>query len=354
MAVSFQNNLFNNLFGANAFNNLKPQMKHEEKPKADEKAENRDKVASTDKSNRDSTAMNPIESLQSSIASKLMQALTSFSTQRMANQSNLSQVFENIANKANSANDIVQKTREEMGMDKVESQDKPKGTIGEMVSGSFVAYESITYSLSYDSASGQYSHSLSYSAGFVANFNTALTDKNGNQITTQSKLALGENFTNQITGGLESLTEDLKKLFEGQTFEIDFDGDFSDFGEELQNSLNDMLFLFESKDDSISKALQNPQNNALTSNKESQLNAMAEIFDNLKNALQSSLEMFAGIPKNEQTPPALMDWIKNQNNLTITATYEQYNAQWVGRQLDNSSLFFGSFNAMNASFKWEA
>lgn len=239
-------------------------------------------------------------------------------------------------------------------MDKVESQDKPKGTIGEMVSGSFVAYESITYSLSYDSASGQFSHSLSYSAGFVANFNAALTDKNGNQITTQSKLALGENFTNQITGGLESLTEDLKKLFEGQTFEIDFDGDFSDFGEELQNSLNDMLFLFESKDDSISKALQNPQNNALMSNKESQLNSMAEIFESLKNALQSSLEMFAGIPKNEQTPPALADWIKNQNNLTITATYEQYNAQWVGRQLDNSSLFFGSFNAMNASFKWEA
>ena len=74
MAVSFQNNLFNNLFGANALNNLKPQIKHEEKPKTDEKAENRDKVASTDKSNRDSTAMNPIESLQSSIASKLMQA----------------------------------------------------------------------------------------------------------------------------------------------------------------------------------------------------------------------------------------------------------------------------------------
>ena len=359
MAISFQNNLFNNLFGTNAFNNLKPQVRQEEKPKTDEKAENKEKVASTDKSNRDSTATNPIESLQSSIASKLLQTLTNFSTQRMANQSNLSQVFENIANKAKDAKDIVQKTREEMGMDKLESPDKPKGAISSagMISGSFVAYESITYSLNYDSASGQYSHSLSYSAGFVANFNTALTDKNGNQITTQSKLALGENFTNQITGGLESLTEDLKKLFEGQTFEMEFDGDFGDFGEELQNSLKDMLFLFESKDNSIAQALQTPQSNALTSDKESQVNRMGEIFDNLKNALQSSLEMFAGIPKNETSPalpPVIQEWFKNQNNLTITTSYEQYNAQWIGRKLDNSSLFFGSLNAFNASLRLEA
>lgn len=81
---------------------------------------------------------------------------------------------------------------------------------------------------------------------------------------------------------------------------------------------------------------------------------VSALLSNLKNILTSSLDMFVGIPKENQNNPAIADWLKNQNALTINASYEQFNAQWVGKKLDNSSLFFGSLNATSASFKFEA
>ncbi|TLD82374.1 hypothetical protein LS70_007120 [Helicobacter sp. MIT 11-5569] len=203
----------------------------------------------------------------------------------------------------------------------------------------------MTYSLSYDSKSGEYLETFEYSATFVASFNAEFSDKNGNRVKAQSQLALGKNFAHQLTNGQQERISALKNLLEGQTFNVDFDGDLSKIGENLQKALNNMLFLFETNGDS--NALQNPQKQDVSSNP-------MHLLSNLKNLLNSNLEMFVGIPKENQNNPIVSDWLKNQNALTISASYEELNAQWVGKKLDNSSVFFGSMSATSASFRFEA
>lgn len=208
--------------------------------------------------------------------------------------------------------------------------------------------QSITYTLNYNHQSEEYSQSLAYSSSFVATFNAEFTDRNGNKMKTQNQLALGKNFENQIIKGQESLASALKSLLEGQTFKMDFDGDFNEFGGDLQKGLNHNLYLFESIGDSLSKALQE---------KKPQKNHYESLVSNLQNALNSNLEMFVGIPKENQNTPALKDWFQNSNTLTITASYTEYSAQWIGKKLNNSESgiwFYGSIHQESASFKFEA
>lgn len=208
--------------------------------------------------------------------------------------------------------------------------------------------QSITYALNYHHQSGEYSQSLAYSSSFVTTFNAEFTDKVGNKIKTQNQLALGKNLENQITKGQESLSSALKSLLEGQTFKVDFDGDFNELGKDLQNGLNRNLYLFESIGDSLAKALQ--ETKTPKDNYES-------LLSNLQSALHSNLEMFVGIPKENQNTPALQDWLQTSNSLTITASYAEYSAQWIGKKLNNSESgiwFYGSIHQESASFKFEA
>ena len=112
-----------------------------------------------------------------------------------------------------------------------------------------------------------------------------------------------------------------------------------------------LLFLFESTGDSISKALQNTQK----ANAKNPQGDMSALFADLQNKLHSSLSMFAGIPNNERNNPTTKDWLKSSNALTITASYEQYSAQWIGKKLDNSeSSLWAYSSSKSASFKFEA
>lgn len=168
---------------------------------------------------------------------------------------------------------------------------------------------------------------------------------------TRNQLALGKNLENQLTNGQESIASALKNFFARQIFNVDFDGNFSDFGEGLKSGLDNMLFLFESTGDSISKALQNIQK----ANAKNPQGDMSALFADLQNKLHSSLSMFAGIPNNERNNPTTKDWLKSSNALTITASYEQYSAQWIGKKLDNSESSLWEYSSSkSASFKFEA
>lgn len=107
------------------------------------------------------------------------------------------------------------------------------------------------------------------------------------------------------------------------------------------------IFLFETND--ASKALQDKNSNLQTSKEDK----MAF----LQNLINSSLEMFVGIPKDKenQNNPILQDWLKSPNTLTISTSYEQYSAQWIGKKLDNSESSLREYSSSkSASFKFEA
>lgn len=343
MAISFQNNLFNNSF-TNAFDNLKPRISKGRDN--GEKTENKNTKTGTQDSNvainnqakQSIYNISPIDKAQNSIANMMLKSLEDAiqnGYDEIAN-SMLESIMKNAQLPASSAN----------------TPGSSKGGIyvGSLSNATSIEFtQSITYSLSYNSQSGEYSQTLQYSSSFIATFNAEFSDKNGNKMKTQSQLALGKNFEHQITNGQESLSSTLKSFLEGQTFNIDFDGDLSELGESLQKGLNNMLFLFETNDNSSSNVAQKSESQ---STKDS--TNVSALLSNLKNILTSSLDMFVGIPKENQNNPAIADWLKNQNALTIQSSYEQFDAQWVGKKLDNSNLFFGSLNATSTSFKFEA
>ncbi|TLD85892.1 hypothetical protein [Helicobacter sp. MIT 05-5294] len=343
MAISFQNNLFNNSF-ANAFDNLKPRI-----------AKGRDNGEKTENDN----AKTGTQDANITISNQSKQSIYNISPIDKAQNSIASVMLRNLEDAIQNGYDEIANSMLESIMKNAQlpasSANAPGGSKGGVYVGSlfnatsFEFTQNISYSLSYNSQSGEYSQTLQYSSSFTATFNAEFSDKNGNKMKTQSQLALGKNFEQQITNGQESLSSALKNFFERQTFNIDFDGDLSEMGESLQKGLNNMLFLFETNEDSASNAVQKSDSQSAKDSTN-----VSALLSNLKNILTSNLDMFVGIPKENQNNPAIADWLKNQNVLTINASYEQFNAQWAGKKLDNSSLFFGSLNATSASFRFEA
>ncbi|WP_300706605.1 MULTISPECIES: hypothetical protein [Helicobacter] len=344
MAISFQNNLFKNPFVTSGIENLKPKV-NQERNNSDKtedkntKANTQDTKATMESEIKQSLLnINPIDKAQNSLANVMLRNLADA----------LEGGYDEYANMM--IDSIIQNSKLPASSANAPGSSKGGVYIGSIFNTASIEFtQSLTYTLSYNSQSGEYSQSLQYSSSFVATFNAEFTDKNGNKMNTQNQFALGKNFENQLTNGQESISSALKSLLEGQTFNIDFDGDFNDFGEGLQNRLNNMLFLFETND--ASKALQDKNSNLQTSKEDK----MAF----LQNLINSSLEMFVGIPKDKenQNNPILQDWLKSPNTLTISTSYEQYSAQWIGKKLDNSESglwWYGSYSSKSASFKFEA
>ncbi len=325
MAISFQNNPFNNSF-SNSLDNLKPRVS--KGYNSGNKTENQNEKTDTQNTNivinseskQKIYNISPIDKAQNSLANVMLR--------------NLADAIENGYDEI--ANSMLESIMTNARLPK-SSANAPGGSKGAIYIGpifnatSFEVSQNTTYTLSYNNQNKETSQTLQYSSSFVATFNVEFSDKNGNKMKTQSQLALGKNFENQMTNGKELLSSTLKSFLERQTLNIDIDDDLSQFGE----GLNKMFFLLE--DNSSQKSKETTQ---------------ATLLANLKNMLNSNLEMFAGIPKENQNSPALADWIKNKNTLSISASYEQFTMQWVAKKLDNTNL--SAFNAMSASFKFEA
>lgn len=409
MAIAFQNNnpfgTFNNPFASNSFENLKPHIKQngresnaKESRKVNENTENQ--VAETIK--------NPLDVLRSSLTSKILGGLLNFGLQNAKNNA------ANLHNLRTLPNEM--KPKEEQGkplafsnpldtLKEVTKQDNTSkntpelneltflngdkaGTIGSVKpedinivrASSIEIQESITYTISYDSASGQYAQSLSYSSSLVANFDSEITDKNGNTFISRAQLVIGKSLENQITGGVESVNDTLKGFLEGQKFALEYDGELDE--ESFKNSgLDNMLLIMNSKNNAIAdtfKEVLGQKNdfgkiygradeelvslfenlhNQKAREKNSSLQTKEDKIAFLQNLINSSLEIFVGIPKENQNNPTLQDWLKSSNALTISTSYEQYSAQWIGKKLDNSESglwWYGSYSSKSASFKFEA
>ncbi|WP_297812847.1 hypothetical protein [uncultured Helicobacter sp.] len=409
MAIAFQNNnpfgTFNNPFASNSFENLKPHIKQngresnaKESRKVNENTENQ--VAETTK--------NPLDVLRSSLTSKILGGLLNFGLQNAKNNA------ANLHNLRTLPNEM--KPKEEQGkplafsnpLDTLKevtkrdntSKNTPElneltflngdkaGTIGSVKpedinivrASSIEIQESITYTISYDSASGQYAQSLSYSSSLVANFDSEITDKNGNTFISRAQLVIGKSLESQITGGVESVNDTLKGFLEGQKFALEYDGELDE--ESFKNSgLDNMLLIMNSKNNAIAdtfKEVLGQKNdfgkiygradeelvslfenlhNQKAREKNSSLQTKEDKIAFLQNLINSSLEIFVGIPKENQNNPTLQDWLKSSNALTISTSYEQYSAQWIGKKLDNSESglwWYGSYSSKSASFKFEA
>lgn len=342
MAVSFQTNPFN-AFASNAFENLKPKVNQERNNSDNTESKNT-------KANTQDT--------KTTIESEIKQSLLNITPIDKAHNSLANVMLRNLADALeggyNEYADMMLKTIIQNSQLPASATNAPGGSKGGVYIGSlfnttsFESTQNLKLTLSNNNPSGESTQTLQYSTSFAVTFNAEFTDKNGNKMATRNQLALGKNLENQLTNGQESIASVLKNLFATQTFNVDFDGNFSDFGESLKSGLDNMLFLFESTGDSISKALQNIQ----TANAKNPQGDMSALFADLQNKLHSSLSMFVGIPDNNPNNPATKDWLKNPNALTITATYEQYSAQWIGKKLDNSESSL--WEASSASFKFEA
>lgn len=341
MAVSFQTNPFNT-FASNAFENLKPKVNQERNNSDNTESKNA-------KANTQDTK---------TIESEIKQSLLNITPIDKAHNSLANVMLRNLADALeggyNEYADMMLKTIIQNSQLPASAANAPGGSKGGVYIGSlfnttsFESTQNLKLTLSNNNPSGESTQILQYSTSFAVTFNAEFTDKNGNKMATRNQLALGKNLENQLTNGQESIASALKDFFTRQIFNIDFDGNFSDFGESLKSGLDNMLFLFESTGDSISKALQNIQ----TANAKNPQGDMSALFADLQNKLHSSLSMFVGIQDNNPNNPATKDWLKSPNALTITATYEQYSAQWIGKKLDNSESSL--WEASSASFKFEA
>lgn len=343
MAVSFQTNPFKNPFASSGFENLKPKV-NQERNNSDN-AENKNTKANT-------------QDTKTTIESEIKQSLLNITPIDKAHNSLANVMLRNLADALeggyNEYADMMLKTIIQNSQLPASAANAPGGSKGGVYIGSlfnttsFESTQNLKLTFSNNNPSGESTQTLQYSTSFAVTFNAEFTDKNGNKMATRNQLALGKNLENQLTNGQESIASALKNLFAKQIFNVDFDGNFSDFGESLKSGLDNMLFLFESTGDSISKALQNIQ----TENAKNPQGDMSALFADLQNKLHSSLSMFVGIPDNNPNNPATKDWLKSPNALTITATYEQYSAQWIGKKLDNSESSL--WEASSASFKFEA
>lgn len=339
MAISFQNNSFKNPFiTASGFENLKPRMSKEQTSDAESKNTKTDTEDKTITLNNEVKQkllnISPIDKAQNSLANVMLR--------------NLADALEGGYNEYAELmlDSIIQNSKLPASSANAPGGSKGGVYIGSIFNTASVEFtQSLTYTLSYNSQSAEYSQSLQYSTSFVASFNAQFTDKNGNKMKTQNQFALGKNFENQLTNGQESISSALKNLLEGQTFNIDFDGDFNDFGESLQSGLNNMLFLFETN------------NSSAKTQEKSSLQTKEDKVDFLQNLINSSLEMFVGIPKENQNNPVLQDWLKSSDTLTISASYEHLSAQWIGKRMNNSESgiwWYGSYSSGSATLKIEA
>ncbi|WP_300972198.1 hypothetical protein [Helicobacter rodentium] len=346
MAVSFQTNPFKNPFTSSAFENLKPKVNQERN--------------NSDNTESKNTKANTQDTKTTTIESEIKQSLLNITPIDKAHNSLANVMLRNLADALeggyNEYADMMLKTIIQNSQLPASAANAPGGSKGGVYIGSlfnttsFESTQNLKLTLS-NNLSGESTQTLQYSTSFAVTFNAEFTDKNGNKMATRNQLALGKNLENQLTTGQESIASALKNFFARQIFNVDFDGNFSDFGEGLKSGLDNMLFLFESTGDSISKALQNIQK----ANAKNPQGDMSALFADLQNKLNSSLSMFVGIPNNEQNNPATKDWLKSSNALTITASYERYSAQWIGKKLDNSESSLREYSSSkSASFKFEA
>ncbi|MDE5926463.1 MAG: hypothetical protein K2G68_07115, partial [Helicobacter sp.] len=226
--------------------------------------------------------------------------------------------------------------------------------------------ESITYTISYDSASGQYAQSLSYSSSLVANFDSEITDKNGNTFISRTQLVMGKSLESQITGGVESVNDTLKGFLEGQKFALEYDGELDE--ESFKNSgLDNMLLIMDSKNNAIANAFKEVlgQKNDFGKVYGRADEELVSLFENLHNVLSSSLNIFLGIGENTDSKNALSNigsFSAKEYNLSITTAkidaqkVAQNEQQWRAKEIEIESLelSFLSANLHTSSFTFNA
>ncbi|MDY5556135.1 hypothetical protein [Helicobacter sp.] len=210
--------------------------------------------------------------------------------------------------------------------------------------------ESITYTINYDSATGQYAQSLSYSSYLVANFESKITDKNGNTFLSQTQLVLGKNLETQITGGVDSVNKTLKSFLEGQNLALKYDGEL-DEDSFKSSGLDNMLLVMDSTNNAITSAFKEILGGASNfghiygrSDKD-----IAEIFKSLQNAINSSLEVFLGIEKNpnfgdsnaQNATANNIEYLRTRDysfDMTTINTDTQTSQQWLGQKVALSAM----------------
>lgn len=331
MAISLSNNPFgfNNPFTNNTLSNLKPHIRQNNEESNAKEAEANEKKVRTNSENKETeTIKNPLDALKSSLTSKVLSGLLNFGLQNaknnMANLQNLRRLPDEMKPKEeqihsptptfkdplDTLREVTKKDTREPDLDllgklKFLNGDRlgegiKEGEFGLVAASSIEVRESITYTISYDSASGQYSQSISYSSSLVANFDSEITDKNGNTFISKTQLVMGKSLESQITGGVESINDTLKEFLEGQKFTLDYDGELDE--ESFKNSgLDNMLLIIDSKNNVIANAF-----NEILSQKNDfgriygrEDKELVSLFETLHNVLNSSLEIFLGIAQNQ-------------------------------------------------------
>ncbi|TLD85891.1 hypothetical protein [Helicobacter sp. MIT 05-5294] len=393
MAISFQNNpflnTFNNPFANEALNNLKPRIK-QNNAQTDE-----NKVKSNATNQTAETAKNPIDSLRANLTNKVLGGLLNFGLQNaknnVVNLQNLRQLpdemkpkeeqnapkdksldFKNplemldsaitTKNAKNGDLDILSNLRFLNGEKVGETPLKGLENVQIVPASSIEVQESITYTISYDSATGQYAQSLSYTSSLVANFDSEITDKNGNTFVSKTQLVMGKSLESQITGSAESVNDALKGFLEGQKFALEYDGELD--GESFKNSgLDNMLLVMDSTNNAISNAFQEilSQKNDFGRIYGRSDEEVALLFESLHNVLSSSLEVFLGIGKevgNQQdsnTSSNLKGFNSREFNISITTAKlglqnaeEQNPLEWKAKKMDIESLEI--FHCSSAGF----
>lgn len=394
MAISFQNNnpfgTFNNPFASNTFENLKPHIKQNGRESSTKESK---KVNENIGNQATETTKNPLDALRSSLTSKVLGGLLNFGLQNAKNN------VANLHNLRTLPNEM--KPKEEQGkpltfsnpldtLKEVTKRDTSKntpelneltflngdkaGAIGSVKpedinivhASSIEIQESITYTISYDSASGQYAQSLSYSSSLVANFDSEITDKNGNTFISRTQLVMGKSLESQITGGVESVNDTLKGFLEGQKFALEYDGELDE--ESFKNSgLDNMLLIMDSKNNAIANAFKEVlgQKNDFGKVYGRADEELVSLFENLHNVLSSSLNIFLGIGENTDSKNALSNigsFSAKEYNLSITTAkidaqkVAQNEQQWQAKEIEIESLelSFLSANLHTSSFTFNA
>lgn len=354
MAISLSNNPFgfNNPFTNNTLSNLKPRIRQNNEESSTKESETNDKKVRINSENQATeTIKNPLDALKSSLTSKVLGGLLNFGLQNaknnMANFQNLRRLPNEMKPKEeqtpaptptfkdplDTLKEVTKKDTKESDPDlfnklKFLNGDKlgnvQEGEFSLVAASSIEVRESITYTISYDSASGQYSQSISYSSSLVANFDSEITDKNGNTFISKTQLVMGKSLESQITGGVESVNDTLKDFLEGQKFTLDYDGELDE--ESFKNSgLDNMLLIIDSKNNAIANAFNEilSQKNDFGKIYGREDKELVSLFDTLHNVLSSSLEIFLGIAQNQNN--ANDNNSKNMLNNIASFSSKEYN-----------------------------
>ncbi|MBD5165039.1 MAG: hypothetical protein HDT10_04345 [Helicobacter sp.] len=196
----------------------------------------------------------------------------------------------------------------------------------------------------------------------VANFDSEITDKNGNTFVSRTQLVMGKSLESQITGGVESVNDTLKEFLEGQKFTLDYDGELDE--ESFKNSgLDNMLLIIDSKNNAIANAFNEvlSQKNDFGKIYGREDKELVSLFETLHNVLSSSLEIFLGIAQNQNDTNNkdsknmlnnIASFSSREYNLNITtAKVGIQNAdmsneqQWKAQKMDIESLEILSYSS---------